>query len=212
MTSGETSRVAPRIDSPERGPSQALVRLAAELREEGPLISAQVAEAECEPVLGVLVASGPRCAPAPDAYAAVVESVREGYLLHYGEPRLLASLEPDLRLLIGDHLYARGIERLAGLGDLFAVRELADLISLAAQLDATPGDTHPAQEAAWLASTVAIATGPEPSLEQAKAALRASADARPLWRETLLVAERAGLSAALAKAAEAVGFSALDLG
>ncbi len=47
----------------------------------------------------------------------MVEAVREGYLLHYGEPRLLAGHDADLALLAGDYLYALGIERLAALGD-----------------------------------------------------------------------------------------------
>ena len=64
----------------------------------------------------------------------MVEAVREGYLLHYGEPRLLAGHDPDLALLAGDYLYALGIERLAALGDTEAVRVLADLISTCAQL------------------------------------------------------------------------------
>jgi hypothetical protein len=67
----------------------------------------------------------------PDG-AFVLEAVREGYLLHYGEPRLLAGLDDDLSLLAGDSLYALGLARLAELGDLDAVTELADLISLCA--------------------------------------------------------------------------------
>ena len=38
--------------------------------------------------------------------------------------------DPDLALLLGDQLYALGLSRLAALGDLEAVAELADLISL----------------------------------------------------------------------------------
>nr|MBA2523414.1 hypothetical protein [Solirubrobacterales bacterium] len=167
------------------------------------------------PWLGLLVAAGPRCAVAPAAYAAVIESVREGYLLHYGEPRLLAALDPDLRLLIGDHLYARGIERLVELDDLHAVRELSDLISLTAELDAAP--EHPtgaavAREAAWLAAAVAIAAGPDGLHDEAKATLRESGDARPLWSAAVRSAERSGLSARLTAAADAVGFPASDLG
>lgn len=70
----------------------------------------------------------------PGEYALVVEAVREGYLLHYGEPRLLAGHDADLALLAGDYLYALGIERLAALGDTNAVLLLADLISTCAQL------------------------------------------------------------------------------
>ena len=58
-----------------------------------------------------------RAAAAPGEYALVVEAVREGYLLHYGEPRLLAGHDADLALLAGDYLYALGLDRLAALGD-----------------------------------------------------------------------------------------------
>jgi hypothetical protein len=193
-------------------PSAALVALAAELREEGPVIAPHVAEPTAAPALGLLAAAGPRCAEAPAAYAAVIESVREGYLLHYGEPRLLAALDADLRLLIGDHLYARGIERLVALGDLLAVRVLSDLISLAAQLDAAPARSAAAAEAAWLASVVAIAVGADEEHERGRAALRAQGDARPLWDAAVSAADRAGLSGTLASTAQAVGFSAADLG
>ncbi|HMB53589.1 MAG TPA: hypothetical protein VKU40_09750 [Thermoanaerobaculia bacterium] len=72
----------------------------------------------------------------PPEYALVAEAVREGYLLHYGEPRLLAGHDEDLALLAGDYLYALGIERLATLGDAESVHLLADLISSCAQLHA----------------------------------------------------------------------------
>ena len=70
----------------------------------------------------------------------MVEAVREGYLLHYGEPRLLAGHDADLALLAGDYLYALGLERLAALGDDPAVAVLADLISDCAQLHAEGRD------------------------------------------------------------------------
>jgi hypothetical protein len=70
----------------------------------------------------------------PPEHAFVVEAVREGYLLHYGEPRLLAGHDQDLALLAGDYLYALGIERLAAMGDTESVLLLADLISASAQL------------------------------------------------------------------------------
>jgi hypothetical protein len=118
------------------GPAGVLQALAAQLREEDTPISPHVVEPSEEPQLGLRVAAGPRAAPAPAEYALVIESVREGYLLHYGEPRLLAGQDADLALLAGDYLYALGIERLAALGDTEAVRELADLISRCAQFHA----------------------------------------------------------------------------
>jgi hypothetical protein len=192
-------------------PDQALVQLAAELREEGSVVADHLSESAAVPSLGLLAAAGPRCRERAGDYAAVVEAVREGWLLHYGEPRLLGTLEPDLRLLIGDHLYARGIERLAALGDMLAVAELADLISLTAQLDAADSPAA-SREAAWLAATVAIAAGPGEGHEAGKAELRASGDVQPLWKATRSSAERAGLAGLLADACEAVGFRAADLG
>jgi hypothetical protein len=68
--------------------------------------------------------------------AFVIEAIREGYLLHYGEPRVFSGMDEDLRLLAGDSLFALGLERLAATGDLEAVAELSDLISLCAQAEA----------------------------------------------------------------------------
>lgn len=184
----------------------ALLTLAAELREEGDVVAPFVTDPAEPPVLGSLVAAGPRCTEAPGSYALVVEAVREGYLLHYGESRLLPELDPDLRLLIGDHLYARGIEQLAGLGDRLAVNELSDLISITAQLDASEGASGDAAEVAWLASAVAIAVGASEAHERAKAALRAAGDAAPLWEAARQGARAGGLSDRFAAAAEAVGF------
>jgi hypothetical protein len=117
-------------------PAQALRLLAEQLREEETPISAHVVEPAQEPELGLLAASGPRTASAPGEYALLVEAVREGYLLHYGEPRLLAGQDSDLALLAGDYLYALGLDRLASLGDTAAVTVLSNLISSCARLHA----------------------------------------------------------------------------
>ena len=114
----------------------ALRRLAQLLRDEDTPISPYVVDPTEEPDFGLRASAGSRTAAAPAEYALVVESVREGYLLHYGEPRLLSGHDRDLALLAGDYLYAIGIERLAGLGDSEAVGRLADLISRCAQLHA----------------------------------------------------------------------------
>jgi hypothetical protein len=121
-------------------PTAVLRDLAALLREEDTPISPHVVEPSEEPVFGPLAAAGPRARAAPAEYSLVIESVREGYLLHYGEPRLLAGHDADLALLAGDYLYALGIERLAALGDATAVHELADLISSCARLHAESRD------------------------------------------------------------------------
>ena len=89
------------------------------------------------------------------ARAFVLEAVREGYEMHYGAPRAFTGMDEDLRLLAGDALYAQGLSRLAELGDLPAVAELADLISLCAQAHA---DGRPELvEDLWDASAAALA-------------------------------------------------------
>lgn len=117
-------------------PAAALEILAAQLREEETPISPHIVDPREQPDLGPLAAAGPRAAAGPGEYSLVAEAVREGYLLHYAQPRLLAGHDPDLALLAGDYLYALGIERLAALGDTEAVHLLADLISTCAQLHA----------------------------------------------------------------------------
>jgi hypothetical protein len=120
-------------------PSGALQALAEQLRGEETPISPHVVDPAEAPTLGELAAAGPGGAVAPAEYALVVEAVREGYLLHYGEPRLLAGQDPDLALLAGDYLYALGLDRLATLGDTRAVTVLSDLISECARLHAEGG-------------------------------------------------------------------------
>ena len=135
-------------------PGQALALLAERLRDEDTPISPHVVETAEEPVFGLLAAAGPRAASDPAEYALVVESVREGYLLHYGEPRLLRGHDEDLALLAGDYLYALGIERLATLGDSEAVAVLAELIARCAQLHAEEREDE--VPALWRASAVAV--------------------------------------------------------
>lgn len=136
-------------------PGEALRALAAQLREERTPIAPHVVEPAVEPELGLIAAAGPRAAAAPGEYALVVEAVREGYLLHYGEPRLLAGHDEDLALLAGDYLYALGLDRLATLGDTAAVAVLADLISDCARLHAEGKGADAAP--LWPAAAAAIA-------------------------------------------------------
>jgi hypothetical protein len=117
-------------------PGQALQALADALRAEETPISPHVVDPAEPPELGELAASGPGAAAAAADYAFVVEAVREGYLLHYEEPRLLAGHDSDLALLAGDYLYALGLDRLAALEDTGAVTVLSDLISTCARLQA----------------------------------------------------------------------------
>jgi len=134
-----------------------------------------------------LARRGPRASAAPAEYELLLEMVREGYLLHYGRSRLMSDPDPDLALLLGDGLYALGLARLAELGDLVAVGELGDLISLVAQAHVRE-DTELA-ESIWRAVAVAVGWGGDGRLRQAKelarlgsaeasAALCQAADAR----------------------------------
>lgn len=142
-------------------PAAALRDLATQLREEDTPISAHVIDPAAAPMFGALAAAGPRTATDPGEYSLVVEAVREGYLLHYGEPRLLAGHDADLALLAGDYFYALGLDRLAALGDDRAVRILSDLISDCAQLHAE--GRAPEVEDLWRTAALAIA-GADPAL------------------------------------------------
>jgi hypothetical protein len=193
-----------------------LSSLAALLRGGDTVISSLVREPDQEGLLGQLAAAGPRAAEAPEDYLLLVEAIREGYLLHYASPRLIATADPDLRLLAGDYLYALGLERLAERGDLDAVRELADLISLSAQVHAEngAGSGEPAAtEALWLAATVAVGAGASAEHERAKEALRrGDPDAwRLLLEGAARMAEGAGFRDDLARAADSIGFAGEDL-
>lgn len=131
----------------------ALQALADQLRSEDTPISPHVVDPTEPPELGELAASG---SDGPE-YALVVEAVREGYLLHYEQPRLLAGHDPDLALLAGDYLYALGLDRLATLGDTRAVALLADLISECARLQAEgDADSIPAL---WREAALSVKPG-----------------------------------------------------
>jgi hypothetical protein len=128
-----------------------LAALAAELRAAGGLLAATVVAEDGPAEHGAVAAArGPE-------YALVVETIREGYLQHYGEGRVVRSEDPDLALLAGDRLYAGGLAQLAALGDVEAVAVLADVISCSAQAHAE-GDPARA-EAAWRKGAEAVAAG-----------------------------------------------------
>jgi hypothetical protein len=135
----------------------ALRLLADQLRAEDTPIAPHVIDPAEPPEFGELAASGPGAAKAPAEYALIVEAVREGYLLHYEQPRLLAGHDPDLALLAGDYLYALGLDRLAALDDPRAVAILSDLITTCARLQAE-GDKAPIP-ALWRSTAEQIAAG-----------------------------------------------------
>ncbi len=153
----------------------ALDRLADALRTDGGLIAEAVADrVSVDGSLGAAAAAGPRAAGREQDYELLVEAIVEGYLQHYATGRVVRPEDPDLALLAGDRLYALGLAQLAELGDLDAVAQLADVISLAAQAQAE-GDGERA-EAIWAAGAAAVGHGSGPELEAAKAAARAGAE------------------------------------
>jgi hypothetical protein len=150
--------------------SGTLDRLAAEVRDGGGLLANAVTPASSDGSFGPVAAAGPRAAGHEDDYALLVEAIREGYLLHYASGRVVRPEDPDLSLLAGDRLYALGLARLAELGDLEAVAELADVISLAAQAHAE--DDPERATAVWEAGVRVVGDGPPPDHESAKATWR----------------------------------------
>jgi hypothetical protein len=118
-----------------------------------------------------LAADGPRAVGHEAEYELLLEMILEGSLLHYGDPRVLRTEDRDLALLLGDQLYALGLSRLAELGDLDAVSELADVISLVAQAGAA-ADGELA-DAVWAAGATAVGWGASAEHDRAKALARA---------------------------------------
>ena len=109
-----------------------------------------------------------------ERYALGLETIYEGYLVHYGRPRLFEPADEDTALLLGDYLYAHGLVRIAEVGSVEAVADLAELISLCAQLRA---DSAPGDAAAWAASAALLGAG---EVDDARDALRDRGDAAPL--------------------------------
>lgn len=132
-------------------PAGALQALADQLRAEDTPITPHVVDPAEPSHLGELAGGG--------EYALVVEAVREGYLLHYEEPRLLAGHDSDLALLAGDYLYALGLDRLAALEDTRAVAILSDLISTCARLQAE-GETSPIENL-WRRAAGEVGSSPD---------------------------------------------------
>jgi hypothetical protein len=152
-----------------------LARLKRLLRGEGGLMASLVdpaASVDGSPLDGaaaspaLLAAEGPRAEGRREEYELLVEAIYEGYLLHYGSPRVVRTPEADLGLLAGDQLYAMGLARLVELGDTLAVAELADTITLSA-LAQGAGDPALA-DAVWAAGARAVGWGSSDAHGRAK--------------------------------------------
>jgi hypothetical protein len=157
--------------------SDPIDRLRAAVRESGSPLADVMSAAPADPASAdgadpvALAASGPRAAAHRDDVELALTAVLEGCLLHYGRPRALKITDPDLALLAGDRLYALGLARLAAIGDLNAIAELADIISLSAQAH-TAGDEALAL-AVWHAGAASIGWGADAATDAAKERARA---------------------------------------
>jgi hypothetical protein len=127
-----------------------------------------------------------------ERYALGIETIYEGYLLHYGRPRLFAPEDEDTALLLGDYLYAHGLVRVEQVGKVEAVNDLAELIALCAYLRAEgiAGDG-----AVWAATACALGRG---GLDEGRSSLRLDNDPNPLDRVARALAGDAAVDAALA--------------
>jgi hypothetical protein len=124
-------------------------------------------------------------------YALGLETIYEGYLVHYGRPRLFAPPDGDTALLLGDYLYAHGVARISALQDVAAVADLSELISLCSQVRAqeTDGDGP-----LWAATAAFLGRG---ALDEARTALRLHADPQPLEQAARSAAGDEAVDAAL---------------
>ena len=136
---------------------------------------------------------------APEVHALGLETIYEGYLVHYGRSRLFAPADGDMALLLGDYLYAHGLVHVAETGDVAAVSDLAELISLCSQARA---DGRDGDAPAWAATASAL--GAE-VLDSARSALREHGDASLLEASARGAAGDAAVDAALAAHARHVG-------
>jgi hypothetical protein len=128
----------------------------------------------------------------PDpAQALGLETIYEGYLLHYGRSRLFAPTDGDIALLLGDTLLAHGLVRIAELGDVVAVGDLAQLLSLCAQARAAQRD---GEASAWAATAAHLGRG---GIDAARDALRERGDGGPLADAARATAGNTAVDAAL---------------
>jgi hypothetical protein len=137
---------------------------------------------------------------ADERFAVGLETIYEGYLVHYGTPRLFAPADADTALLLGDYLDAHGLVRVADAGDVDAVSDLSELISLCSQLRAENAD---GDGALWAATAATLGSGA--ALDEARAALRLRGDASALEAAARSAAGDERVDAALAAHTGRVG-------
>jgi hypothetical protein len=148
------------------------------------------AEGELEPVFSPL---------AERRFAQGLETIYEGYLVHYGRPRLHEPEDGDAALVLGDYFYAQGLARIASMGDVEAVADLAELISVCAQARA---EGRAGDGAAWAATAALLGQG---RLDDARSALSRRGDPTLLDRLAREAAGDEAVEQALAAHARLLG-------
>ncbi len=128
-----------------------------------------------------------------ERYALGLETIYEGYLVHYGEPRLFTAPDPDTALLLGDYLYAHGLVRIAEFGNVHAVADLSELISLCSQLRA---ENAAGDGPLWAATAALLGVG---ALDDPRAALRLHGNAAGLLDAATRAAGQEPVERALAR-------------
>jgi hypothetical protein len=126
-----------------------------------------------------------------ERYALGIETIYEGYLLHYGRPRLFTPKDGDTALLLGDYLYAHGLVRIEQVGTVDAVNDLAELIAMCAYLQA---ERIAGDGAAWSATAALLGRG---ALDAGRDSLRLDNDPGPLERLARQTAGDEGVEQAL---------------
>jgi len=94
--------------------------------------------------------------PGADAFRLGLEYIFEGYVLHYGQSRLLQPDSSNFFLLAGDHMYARGLKTTASLGDLDSIEALSELIRVCSFVHCEKLDQSVAAYA-WAITTLKLA-------------------------------------------------------
>jgi hypothetical protein len=139
---------------------------------------------ENEPVFSAFVSE--------ERFSLGLETIYEGYLLHYGRSRLFDPSDEDIALLLGDALLAQGLVLVSATGSVAAVADLAKLLALCTQAraDGVDGDG-----AAWAATAALLG---EDGLADARLELRDRRDPGPLERLARASVGDAAVEAALA--------------
>ncbi len=121
-----------------------------------------------------------------------IETIYEGYLVHYGSSRLFSPGDPNLALLLGDRLYAHGLVHVSAVGSVAVVADLATLLELCARLQA---ERKPGDGALWAAAISRLGQG---GLSDPGNAFLDSGDDEPLLRMAREAAGNESVERALA--------------